>query len=66
MDAIKVELPRAVALGYWLFLESEAARHLGDIRMIRDRQAEIRRKYKISIPEIETLEIRAEDFVEIE
>ena len=62
MDAIKTELPRAVALGYWLFLESEKYRHMEDVEMIKFRQKEIAEKYEITFAERRDLYNKSKDF----
>ena len=66
MDAIKVLLNREVALGYWMFLESEKMRHLEDVRMIEYRQKQMVEKYNIQLMEQNELIKAAENFIEIE
>ena len=66
MDAIKAKLPRAVALGYYLFLESEKERHLEDVSMILNRQQAIMVKYEITESERLDLIEKSKDFVVIE
>lgn len=66
VDAIKADLPRNVALGYYLFLESEKYRHWEDIQMIQKRQEGIVEKYSFSFAEIKVLMEWSEDFRKIE
>lgn len=62
MNATEKDLPRDVALGFWLFLESEKYRHMKDVEMIKFRQKEIAEKYEITFAERRNLYIKSKDF----
>ena len=55
-----------MALGYYLFLESEKERHLEDVKMILSRQQAIATKYEITENERLDLVEKSKDFVVIE